>query len=267
MRLSLLQHVSFEGPGAIADWVEPGNTLQVVRLDRGDPFPKVDDLDGLIVMGGPMGVGDDQAHPWLRAEKQLIAQALAAERRVLGICLGAQLVANVLGARVAPNAHKEIGWHAVEWSAEARTLFGPLPATSIGVPVARRHLRPAAEHRRTRLERRLPQPGLRSPRWKGDRPPVPPRVATRGHRRAARRRPRRALGRRSLHPERRADPPGVPGALRRPWPAAATHARRLDRRGVGLSDAGTWTHNTAGGGSQSPVSAARRGNRRAPRVQ
>jgi GMP synthase-like glutamine amidotransferase len=131
MRLSLLQHVSFEGPGAIADWVEPRDTLQVVRLDRGDPLPKVDDFDGLIVMGGPMGVGDDQAHPWLRVEKQLIAQALAADRRVLGICLGAQLVANVLGARVAPNAHKEIGWHAVEWSAEARTLYGPLPTTSI----------------------------------------------------------------------------------------------------------------------------------------
>src|SRR5512145_2292915 len=131
MRLSLLQHVSFEGPGAIADWAASHATLQITRLDRGDALPRVDELDGLIVMGGPMGVGDEQAFPWLRAEKQLIAEALAAERRVLGICLGAQLVASALGARVRANAHKEIGWHRLEWSTEARSHFGFLPSTSV----------------------------------------------------------------------------------------------------------------------------------------
>lgn len=67
-------------------------------------------VDWLVVMGGPMGVHDEMAYPWMVAEKKAIEQALAAEKVVLGVCLGAQLIAHVLGAEVTPNPHKEIGW-------------------------------------------------------------------------------------------------------------------------------------------------------------
>jgi GMP synthase-like glutamine amidotransferase len=74
-------------------------------------------------MGGPMGVGDEGRFPWLRAEKKQLATVIAAERRpVLGVCLGAQLVADVLGARVARNPQREIGWLPIRWTPGARGL-------------------------------------------------------------------------------------------------------------------------------------------------
>jgi GMP synthase-like glutamine amidotransferase len=66
-------------------------------------------------MGGPMSVNDEALYPWLKAEKRLIAEALTAGRPVVGVCLGAQMLAAVAGARVYKNAVKEIGWHEIEW--------------------------------------------------------------------------------------------------------------------------------------------------------
>jgi GMP synthase-like glutamine amidotransferase len=118
MRIDVLQHVSFEGPGAIAAWAhERGYRLRSVRLDQGQAVPGAGDSDALVVMGGPMGAHDEGSHPWLAAEKRLIAQTIGSSGRVLGICLGAQLIAAALGARVFRNAEKEIGWWPVEWSA------------------------------------------------------------------------------------------------------------------------------------------------------
>jgi len=70
----------------------------------------------LIVMGGSMSIDDYDEHPWLEAEKALIKQAIGAGKHVLGICLGAQLIADVLGARVYRGEHKEIGWFDVQTS-------------------------------------------------------------------------------------------------------------------------------------------------------
>jgi len=86
------------------------HTVGCTSLWKGDPLPKADTVDGLIVMGGPMGVYDDALYPWLKTEKTLIREVIDQDKPVLGICLGAQLIAEVLGARVWKNKHKEIGF-------------------------------------------------------------------------------------------------------------------------------------------------------------
>lgn len=129
MRILCLQHVSFEGPGAIGDWaVARGHEFQVAEAWHA-PVPALESLDMLIVMGGPMGVHDETGLPWLRDEKALIRSAIDAGRRVVGVCLGAQLMADVLGARVYRNEHREIGWLPVDLTAAAKStgLFEGLP--------------------------------------------------------------------------------------------------------------------------------------------
>ncbi len=122
MRIHALQHVPFEPPGSIEAWARrAGHALATAHLYRGDPLPAVEDADLLVVLGGPMSVHDEAKFPWLVDEKRLIERTIAASRRVLGICLGAQLVAQVLGARVYANDEKEIGWFAVETTEAAST--------------------------------------------------------------------------------------------------------------------------------------------------
>ncbi len=134
MAIRLIQHVGFEGPGAIAYWAGARElALTIVRPDRGEVLPLVSAADALIVMGGPMSVHDEAEHPWLAREKRWLAEAVADGARVFGVCLGAQLLAHVMGARVHPNAEREIGWWPVEWTREARTeeAFQFLPESSI----------------------------------------------------------------------------------------------------------------------------------------
>lgn len=128
--LGCLQHVPFEGPGAIADWTaRRGYRLRVIHLAH-DPLPALAGLDGLVVMGGPMGVDDEGIYPWLRAEKRFIADCIQAGKGVIGVCLGAQLIAQVLGARVYRHRHAEIGWFPIGLTDEARAqpLMAGLPA-------------------------------------------------------------------------------------------------------------------------------------------
>lgn len=109
-----LQHVPFEGLGSMEAWLlEQGYDLFCTRLWAGDQLPPVDSFEGLIVMGGPMGIEDHEAYPWLLHEKKFIGEVIAQGTPLLGICLGAQLVADVLGAKVSPNHEKEIGWFPV----------------------------------------------------------------------------------------------------------------------------------------------------------
>lgn len=111
LRIHYLQHVPFEGPGCIADWVlAKGLSLSATKFFENNQLPELSDFDWLIVMGGPMGVYDDEEYSWLNPEKEFIRQAIDAGKTVLGICLGAQLIASVLGAKVYPNSEKEIGW-------------------------------------------------------------------------------------------------------------------------------------------------------------
>jgi len=129
MRIHCLQHVPFEGPAAIGDWAhERGHKLIITRLDRGQHLPAIGTFDWLLVMGGPMGVADRQRHAWMSPEIELVAGAVDAGRRVLGICLGAQLLAHALGARVYPAFGREIGWFGV------KTVGGRGPEDAFGLP-------------------------------------------------------------------------------------------------------------------------------------
>lgn len=124
MKISVLQQVDFEGPGVIADWAEArGADLEIVHAYKGDSISRAAGADLLVVLGGPMGVYDDQKFPWLRKERELLEAAIAEERAVLGICLGAQLVASVLGAEVTHSPYKEIGWFPVRTTAAAGRRF------------------------------------------------------------------------------------------------------------------------------------------------
>jgi len=120
MRLHVLQHAAYEGPGEIAHWAEKrGHSLTYTHLYRGDALPDIAGFDALIVMGGEMNIYQDRDWPWLKAERAFIASTLKAGQRVVGICLGAQFIADALGGRVVQNPEYEIGWLPIEWTPEA----------------------------------------------------------------------------------------------------------------------------------------------------
>jgi len=111
MRAHYLQHVSFEGLGSINAWLQyTGYEKTNTQLYGSGELPKVEDIDLLVIMGGSMSVNNEQDYPWLVEEKKFIKSAIVAGKPVLGICLGAQLIANSMGGEVFPNSVKEIGW-------------------------------------------------------------------------------------------------------------------------------------------------------------
>lgn len=117
MRVHVLQHVAFEGLGCIEDWIDSRQaTLSFTRFFSAheNSLPAIEAFNLLIVLGGPMSVNDQTEYPWLAQEKILIQHAIAARKPVLGICLGAQLIAYSLGATVYRNSVKEIGWFPIE---------------------------------------------------------------------------------------------------------------------------------------------------------
>jgi GMP synthase-like glutamine amidotransferase len=125
---AVIQHVSHEGPGLIGEALDDaGRTFEVVRADLGDSYPKVSELGGLVVMGGPMGVHDEDEHPWLSDERNLLAGAVEAGLPVLGVCLGAQQLAMALGAEVTTGPAPEVGTGSVELTSAGRLdpVFGP----------------------------------------------------------------------------------------------------------------------------------------------
>lgn len=125
---AVLQHVAHEGPGSIARALdEAGHDVAISELFRGDPVPSADDIDGLVVMGGPMGVHDDDEYPWLAPERNLIRDAVARDLPVLGVCLGSQQLAAALGAEVTTGPEEEVGMGSVELTADGRRdpVLGP----------------------------------------------------------------------------------------------------------------------------------------------
>ncbi|MCH7226610.1 type 1 glutamine amidotransferase [Haloferula sp. A504] len=115
MHAHYFQHVPFEGLGAIEPWLrEHGFGITRTAFFEGESPPAPEGIDFLIIMGGPMSVNDEATHPWLVGEKAFIRTFLDTGKPVLGICLGAQLIASALGARVYPNSEPEIGWFPLE---------------------------------------------------------------------------------------------------------------------------------------------------------
>lgn len=111
LRIHHFQHVPFEGLGCIEAWaIEKDHTLTSTKFYQAYQLPELATIDWLIIMGGPMSVHDEETRPWLKEEKAFIKQAIEVGKTVIGICLGAQLIADVLGAKVYRNSYKEIGW-------------------------------------------------------------------------------------------------------------------------------------------------------------
>jgi GMP synthase-like glutamine amidotransferase len=131
MNISVLQHAAYEGPGEMAAWAaQHGHAVGVHHLYKGEALPRLEDFDLLVVMGGEMNIYHYRDWPWLKPESAFIKTALTRGKRVVGICLGAQLIADALGARVVQNAEVEVGWLPVVWTDEARAAFPGLSATS-----------------------------------------------------------------------------------------------------------------------------------------
>ncbi|HWI54648.1 MAG TPA: type 1 glutamine amidotransferase [Desulfobacteria bacterium] len=129
MRIHYLQHVPFEDLANISVWAEEkGHSVSATKLFSNEALPSMEQFEWLIVMGGPMNIYEEEDYKWLAAEKAFIKEAIQAGKIVLGICLGAQLIADVLGGKVTSNEYKEIGWFPVTKLKEAaNSLLGPLP--------------------------------------------------------------------------------------------------------------------------------------------
>lgn len=124
MNIHYLQHVPFEGLGYIEEWLQQhGHSIASTRFFEEDyRLPAMEDLDALIILGGPMSVYDEHQYHWLHEEKMFIEDCIRAGKKVLGICLGAQLMAVCLGANVYTATRKEIGWFPVMPTEEGRKV-------------------------------------------------------------------------------------------------------------------------------------------------
>jgi len=130
MRAHIFQHLPFEKPGSIEPWLRnTGYDISFTFFYENPGLPSINDIDFLIIMGGSMSVNDEEKHPWLIMEKQFIREMIAAGKPVLGICLGSQMIASALGAKVYPNKEKEIGWFPV-------IGIKPLPQSCFQFPVS-----------------------------------------------------------------------------------------------------------------------------------
>lgn len=111
MRIHILKHVPYESPGSITDWAEEkGFPVSYTRFYKNSRLPLTEDFDLLVIMGGPMNIYENDKFPWLKQEKAFIKNCLEAKKKILGICLGSQLLADALGSKVYRNKEKEIGW-------------------------------------------------------------------------------------------------------------------------------------------------------------
>jgi GMP synthase-like glutamine amidotransferase len=133
MRIHYLQHVSFENPGSILVWAQNnGHEVSKTLLYQDEALPAQSDFDWLVVMGGPMNIYEEEDYPWLLREKSFIQAAIAGGKVVIGLCLGGQLIADVIGGQVTKNHCREIGWFPVRFSEAARksplfSFFPPEP--------------------------------------------------------------------------------------------------------------------------------------------
>jgi GMP synthase-like glutamine amidotransferase len=118
-RIHIFQHDPAVGAGYVSQWIEyKGHLATITRFFNDDPLPDIAEIDWLIICGGSMGVYDYDQYPWLYEEKRCIEAAIQSHKVVVGLCLGAQLIAEVMGARIYKSKYPEIGWFPVELSTE-----------------------------------------------------------------------------------------------------------------------------------------------------
>lgn len=132
MRVAVVMHVDSEGPGVLADVLQAaGTAVETVHLHRGERLPEPRALDAAIVLGGPMNVYEEPIHPFLREEDRFLQEAAELGLPVLGICLGAQLIAKAAGAAVRKNRVREVGWYTVSLTEDGvrDPLFREVPPT------------------------------------------------------------------------------------------------------------------------------------------
>ena len=116
LRVNCFMHVPFEGPGLIRNWTDQkGHHLKYTRFYENETLPEQDSVDFLVIMGGPMNVLDYHIHPWMQDEIDWVVSFIKAGKPVLGICLGAQIIATALGSEVFPGKEKEIGWYNIRF--------------------------------------------------------------------------------------------------------------------------------------------------------
>lgn len=134
MNLHYIQHVPFEAIGHIQQWADD-NAIRITstQVYKNDAYPNPDSINFLVVMGGPMAVYDENKHLWIKEEKAFIRACINKNVKVIGFCLGAQLIAAALGAKVYPGPEKEIGWWDVKLTAagEANPLFAGFPVNPV----------------------------------------------------------------------------------------------------------------------------------------
>jgi GMP synthase-like glutamine amidotransferase len=115
LKIVLIQHTAVDGPGATLDFLKASQAdFATVRIDRGESIPIDVDADVLMTFGGPVSLYQPNLPSWVDDERALISRYVDAGRKVFGICLGAQLIASALGAKVYAGTHPEIGWHKIQ---------------------------------------------------------------------------------------------------------------------------------------------------------
>lgn len=123
LSIHTFMHVPYEGLGCMEHWIAQNNhSLSYTHFYENYHLPNQDDIDWLIIMGGSMSVNDETKYPWLVEEKEFIRKSIKKGKTVIGICLGSQLIAEVLGAKVYPNKQEEIGWFDIKQTESANKL-------------------------------------------------------------------------------------------------------------------------------------------------
>jgi GMP synthase-like glutamine amidotransferase len=119
MAVLILKNITAEGPGTIGNFLKKEDIpFSIVELDSGETPPPLEKFDTLVVMGGPMGVYEMDKYPHIMIASRTIREAINRDMKVLGICLGSQMIAHCLGAEVHPGSEKEIGWYHIELTGE-----------------------------------------------------------------------------------------------------------------------------------------------------
>ena len=132
MNTLIVKHIDVEGPGLIESCLNQGKIpYQILNLEPRVRFPKLEDITHIVLLGGPMNVYEEDRYPFLKDEDLFIKEAIQRGKAILGICLGAQLIAKALGAKVFKAPVKEIGWYDVSLTKVGLQdpLFSCLPKT------------------------------------------------------------------------------------------------------------------------------------------